>query len=110
MSLVAQFLTQIRHYVRTQQGDMLRSWLRVEPGSDQKYHDMAAELRAQFAGPEGIDAAVERYLPVEEDVPDGQATVWPSFQSLMKDYLTLWRDMNPEDLPGTHELLTTLVK
>lgn len=110
MSLVAQFLTQIRQYVRNQQGDMLRSWLRVEPGSDQKYYDMAAELRAKFAGPEGVEAAIEQYLPIEDDVPDGQATVWPSFQSFMKDYLTLWRDINYEDLLRTHELLTTLVK
>ncbi|QPG94867.1 hypothetical protein C2857_007174 [Epichloe festucae Fl1] len=109
MSLVAQFLIQIRQYVRNQQGDMLRSWLQVEPGSDQKYYDMAAELRAKFAGPEGVEAAIEQYLPIEDDVPDGQATVWPSFQSFMKDYLTLWRDINYEDLLRTHELLTTLV-
>ncbi|KAG5983479.1 hypothetical protein E4U55_008072 [Claviceps digitariae] len=109
MSLVAQFLTQIRQYVRNQQGDMLRSWLQVEPGSDQKYYDMAAELRAKFSGPDGIEAALEQYLPMEDDVPDGQATVWPSFQSFMKDYLTLWRDINYEDLLGAHELLTALV-
>ncbi|KAG5950664.1 hypothetical protein E4U53_004634, partial [Claviceps sorghi] len=109
MSLVAQFLTQIRHYVRSQQGDMLRAWLQVEPGSDQKYYDMAAELRAKFAGPEGIEAALDRYLPMEDDVPDGQATVWPSFQSFMKDYLILWRDIDYDDLLGAHELLTALV-
>ncbi|KAG6008348.1 hypothetical protein E4U21_004552 [Claviceps maximensis] len=111
MTLVAQFLAQIRQYVRNQQGDMLRSWLQVEPGSDQKYYDMAAELRTKFAGPEGLEAALEQHLPVsvDDDVPDGQATIWPSFQSFMKDYLTLWRDINYEDLLGAHELLTALV-
>ncbi|KAG5998167.1 hypothetical protein E4U52_001533 [Claviceps spartinae] len=109
MSLVAQFLTQIRQYVHAQQGDMLRAWLQVEPSSDKKYYDMAAELRATCAGAEGIEAVIEQYLPVEDDVPHGQGGVWSSFQSLMKDYLTLWRDVDYEDLLGAHELLTALV-
>ncbi|KAK2591990.1 hypothetical protein QQS21_010326 [Conoideocrella luteorostrata] len=109
MSLVAQFLTQIRQYVRHQQGGMLRSWLQVEPSSPKNYYDMATELRARFAAPNSIEDAIEQHLPIDDDVPDGQATVWPSFQSFMKDYLTLWRDIDYEDLLRTHELLTALV-
>lgn len=110
MSLVAQFLTQINQYVRLQQGDNLRAWLQVEPNSAKSYYDMAAELRAKFNTPSGLEAAIDTHLPVDDDVPDGQAAAWPSFQSFMKDYLTLWRDINYDDLLGTHELLTALVK
>lgn len=110
MSLVAQFLTQINQYVRLQQGDNLRAWLQVEPNSAKSYYDMAAELRAKFNTASGLEAAIDTHLPVDDDVPDGQAAAWPSFQSFMKDYLTLWRDINYDDLLGTHELLTALVK
>ncbi|KFG79184.1 PCI domain-containing protein [Metarhizium anisopliae] len=109
MSLVAQFLTQINQYVRLQQGDNLRAWLQVEPNSAKSYYDMAAELRAKFNTASGLEAAIDTHLPVDDDVPDGQAAAWPSFQSFMKDYLTLWRDINYDDLLGTHELLTALV-
>lgn len=110
MSLVAQFLTQINKYVRLQQGDSLRAWLQVEPNSAKTYFDMAAELRAKFNTPSSLEAVIETHLPIDDDVPDGKATAWPSFQSFMKDYLTLWRDINYDDLLGTHELLTALVK
>lgn len=110
MSLVTQFLGQIREHVRSQRGDLLRSWLQVEPNSAKTYYDMAAELRAKFNGSKSIEDAIEAHLPIDDDVPDGQGTVWPSFQSFVKDYLTLWRDINYDDLLGTHELLTSLVK
>jgi len=45
MSLVSQFLSQIRQHVREQRGDLLASWLQVEPNASQQYHAMAAELR-----------------------------------------------------------------
>ncbi|GAO16008.1 hypothetical protein UVI_02055870 [Ustilaginoidea virens] len=114
MSLVAQFLTQIRHFVCAQQADSLRSWLQVDPDSAASYHALAAELRAQSASaPDSIDTLVEHHLPVQDPVqdpvPDGHAAVWPSFQALMKDYLVLWRDMSRDNLPRTHELLTSLV-
>ena len=110
MSLVAQFLGQVREHVRAQSGDALRQWLQVEPNSSKTYYDMAAELRSRFASPDSLEKVIDTHLPIEDDVPDSQATVWPSFQSFMKDYLTLWRDINYDDLLGSHELLTSLVK
>ncbi|KOS18016.1 PCI domain-containing protein [Escovopsis weberi] len=110
MSLVAQFLSQIRQQVRSSQGDLLRSWLQVEPESHQQYHDLAAELRARFAGQEGkIDDVVERALPQEDDLPDGQATAWPGLLAFVKDYLAYWRDVDFEDLLAAHQLLSGLV-
>lgn len=110
MSLVTQFLTQINQYVRLQQGDNLRAWLQVEPNSAKTYYDMAAELRAKFTTTNSLDTVIETHLPIDDDVPEGQGTAWPSFQSFMKDYLTLWRDIDYDDLLGSHGLLTALVK
>lgn len=109
MPLVLDFLTQIRNFIRTQNGDELRAWLQVEPNSPQQYHNLASELRSQFRQ-QGLDNIVERTLPQEDDVPEGQATVWPGFVAFMKDYMAFWRDVNYDDLLGAHQLLSGLVK
>lgn len=109
MPLVIVFLSSIRQFVRSQNGDELRNWLQVEPGSNQKYHDLAAELRSQFRD-KGLENIIERSLPQEDDVPEGQATPWPGFVAFMKDYLAFWRDIDYDDLLGTHQLLSGLVK
>jgi hypothetical protein len=77
MSLVNQFLTQIRQFVRKQNGAELKSWLQVEPGSPKQYHDLAAELRSRYASASSIEQRLDTCLPQDDDVPDGQATVWP---------------------------------
>lgn len=109
MPLVLEFLTQVRNFVRAQDGDKLRAWLQVEPGSPQQYHNLAGELRSQFRQ-QGLDNVIERSLPQDDDVPDGQATVWPGFIAFMKDYLAFWRDVDYDDLLGAHQLLSGLVK
>ncbi|KAF7558979.1 hypothetical protein G7046_g5175 [Stylonectria norvegica] len=108
MPLVLQFLSQIRQFVRTQNGDELRAWLQVEPGSPQQYHRLADELRSQFRQT-GLDNLVDKALPQDDDVPDGQATAWPGFIAFVKDYLTFWRDVKYEDLLSAHQLLSGLV-
>lgn len=110
MALVREFLRRIHAQVRGQQGDELRSWLQVEPGSSQQYHKLGVELRAHFATQPSIDKVIEACLPQEDDVPEGQGTAWPSFQTFMKDYLVFWRDINYDDLLGAHQLLSGLVK
>ncbi|KAH0497004.1 hypothetical protein TgHK011_004341 [Trichoderma gracile] len=109
MSLVAQFLSQIHQQVRNQQGDLLRSWLQVEPESPKQYHDLAAELRARFSRQDAIDKVVEDALPQADDLPEGQATSWPGLLAFLKDYLTYWRDVDFTDLLGAHQLLSGLV-
>ncbi|KAJ4011645.1 hypothetical protein NW752_008653 [Fusarium irregulare] len=108
MPLVLDFLTQIRNFIRSQNGDELRAWLQVEPNSPQQYHNLAAELRSQFRQ-QGLDNVIEKSLPQEDDVPEGQATVWPGFVAFMKDYMAFWRDVNYDDLLGAHQLLSGLV-
>lgn len=113
MSLVSQFLAQIRDFVRAQNGGGLRAWLQVEPGADQQYHDMGRELRAAFRRPGTIDKALEASLPLDDDDDDddgGRAAVWPGLLAFIKDYLVFWRDVDPADLLAAHELLSGLVK
>ncbi|KAJ6444535.1 PCI domain-containing protein [Purpureocillium lavendulum] len=113
MSLVNQFLSQIRQHVREQRGEQLASWLQVEPSAAQQYHAMADELRRSFRDGDALDAVVESCLPLDDgdddDLPEGQAAPWPSFQAFIKEYLTLWRDIDHDDLLGAHELLSSLV-
>ncbi|ODA77713.1 hypothetical protein RJ55_06315 [Drechmeria coniospora] len=109
MSLLKRFLSEIRQQVREQQGDRLAAWLQVEPSAPRQYHVLADELRTAFADSKALDNAIDSHLPIEDDVPDGQATVWPGFQAFVKEYLVLWRDIDHDDLLGAHELLSALV-
>ncbi len=110
MALVKQFLSQIRQQVQNQQGEQLRSWLQVEPEAPKQYHDLAAQLRTSYPDQASIDKLVDASLPQEDDVPDGQATVWPGLLAFIKDYLIFWRDVDYDDLLGAHQLLSGLVK
>lgn len=109
MPLVIEFLSQIRQFVRSQNGNELRAWLQVEPGSPEQYHKLAAELRSQFRQ-QALEKLIDKTLPQEDDVPEGQATAWPGFIAFMKDYLTFWRDIDYDDLLRAHQLLIGLVK
>jgi hypothetical protein len=112
MSLLIQFLTQIRGFARAQDGGQLRSWLQVEPTANPQYHSLAQELRTQFRQRDStlLEKTIEKCLPEEDDVPEGQATPWPGLVTFMKDYLLFWRDVNFDDLLRAHQLLSGLVK
>jgi nuclear mRNA export protein PCID2/THP1 len=109
MALVIQFLTQIRNFVRDQNGDELQSWLQVAPDANQQYHQLAAELRSQYRA-QGLDKIVEQCLPQDDDVEEGKATSWPGLVAFLRDYFAYWRDANFDDLLGTHQRLSGLVK
>lgn len=110
MSLVNQFLGQIRQQVRGQRGDELKSWLQVEPGSVKQYFDLKAELQAKLRDQSKLEKVVETCLPQDDDVSDGEATSWPGLLGFIKDYLVFWRDVKFDDLLGAHQLLAGLVK
>jgi hypothetical protein len=111
MTLLAQFLSQVRGFVKAQDGDELRKWLLVEPNASQTYHDLAAEVRSTFQrDSKSLENTIERHLPEDDDVPEGQATPWPSFVTFMVDYIAFWRDVDFDDLLRAHSLLSGLVK
>uniref|UniRef100_A0A8H7NNL3 PCI domain-containing protein n=1 Tax=Bionectria ochroleuca TaxID=29856 RepID=A0A8H7NNL3_BIOOC len=110
MSLVIQFLSQIRNFVRKQDGDSLQSWLQVGPNSPRQYHELRAELRNQYRQ-SGLDNIIQKCLPDDEDDEvEGEAVPWPSLVTFIKEYFTFWRDADYDaDLVRTHQLLSTLV-
>lgn len=109
MSLVTQFLTQIRQYVRAQDGPSLRSWLQLDSNASPQYQAMAAELRASFNRPGQLDAVLDRTLS-SDNASDDEVAPWPGFVALMRDYLLTWRDIDFSDLVSAHELLSGLLK
>lgn len=109
MSLVIQFLTQIRQHVRNQDGDHLRAWLQVAPEAGRQYHELAGELRTQYRQ-EGLEKIIDKCLPEDSEPEEGQGTPWSSFNTFLKDYFVFWRDVNYDDLLGAHELLSVVVK
>lgn len=126
MSLVVQFLVQVRQLVRQQDGNNIAAWLQVRPDSAPIYQEMAAELRAKYPAAKGgngngggngggkgddlLDKLVENNMPYEDDLPEGQATVWAGLLAFMKDYFAFWRDVDYEKMVTAHQLLSSLVK
>ncbi|PKS09060.1 hypothetical protein jhhlp_003673 [Lomentospora prolificans] len=111
MSLVNEFLSQLRGFVRAQDGKSLRDWLQVSDRPPPQYLRLADELKAQYGGVRSaaLEAAVERGLPEEDDVAEGQGSPWPGFITFVKDYFGFWRDVNFQDLLKAHSLLCGLV-
>jgi len=111
MSLVNEFLTQLRSFVRAQDGDNLRAWLQVSPNASPQYYKLAGELKERYGGGDAaLEAAVEGGLPEEDDVSEGQGSPWPGFVTFVKDYFGFWRDVDFQDLSRAHSLLCGLVK
>ncbi|KAI0478742.1 hypothetical protein GGR56DRAFT_672744 [Xylariaceae sp. FL0804] len=108
MSLTIKFLSSIRKFVKQQDGDELRNWLRVEPPLPQEYLNLAAELKTGYRDAAAIGRLVEQCLPEEDDVPEDQGTPWPGLIAFVKDYLEYWRDVDFEDLLAAHQLLMQL--
>jgi hypothetical protein len=106
MALAGQFLTEVRRFLKTRDGNRLGQWLQVEPPVPDHYHKLAQELR----GVVSIETLVEQHLPEEDDVPTDQGTAWRGFIAFMADYLKYWRDVDFEDLLGAHDLLMGLTK
>ncbi|KKA29948.1 hypothetical protein TD95_005150 [Thielaviopsis punctulata] len=108
MSLLVEFLSQIRTFVKAKDGGpQLGEWLKVEPTASATYFQLAQELRTQFRDAAAVEATVNKCFP-DEDVPSGQVAPWPSFVSFMREYVMYWRDANFDDLVTTHERLCTL--
>ncbi|KAI0599371.1 hypothetical protein F4775DRAFT_123387 [Biscogniauxia sp. FL1348] len=108
MALTIKFLTSIRGFLKTRNGDGLRDWLMVEPPLPQEYLNLATELKNGYRNTNAIEKLVESCLPEEDNVPEDQGTAWPGFVSFMRDYFEYWRDVDFEDLLGAHQLLTAL--
>lgn len=119
MAHLLHFLAQLRQIVRSQDVEAIRQWLIVGQDAGERYFALRLELqngypptdlKSKSPQKDSLEAFVEKSLPIEDDVPEGQGTVWPSFAVFVKDYLAFWRDVDFNDLLGAHQMLSSLVK
>lgn len=110
MALVTQFLTSIRNFVVSLDGDNLAGWLQVEPGpASQTYFQLRHELRQSFRGPQAVEKLVENCMVEVDDPPEGTGSPWPSFTAFIKEYLLYWKDAKFDDLLDLQEMLSGLL-
>jgi len=109
MTLVTEFLTNIRKFLLENNGEKLREWLRVDQMVPKQYFDLSQELRTAFRSTKALDQLIERSLPEEDSVPEGGGSPWPGFVSFMKEYMKYWRDIDFQDLVRCYELLSSLL-
>ena len=111
MSLVVEFLSNIRSFVLETKGDELSKWLQVEPNVPEQYHQLAQELKTSFP-PQGdsLENLIDNCLPEEDNVPEGKGSPWPGFNSFIKEYLQYWRDVDFNNVVKLHTLLSELLK
>lgn len=110
MALVTQFLTQIRGFVVSLDGDNLAAYLQVEPNPNApSYFQLRDELKSGFSGAKALEKLVENAMPEVDDPPEGKGSPWPSFIAFMKEYLIYWKDANFDDLADLQEMLSVLL-
>lgn len=110
MALVPQFLTSLRGFVTSLDGDNLSAWLQVEPSpTGASYFQLRDELRQGFKGPDAVEKLVDQCMPEVDDPAEGTGSPWPSFVAFVKDYLLYWKDADFDDLMGLQEHLSGLL-
>lgn len=110
MALVTQFLTRIRAFALEQNGVELANYLQVEQSAATIYFTLGQQLKSGFArGEAALERLIDNCLPEESDVGEGKGSPWPGFNSFIKEYLEFWRDVDFENIPLYHELLSGLV-
>ncbi|CAN8102399.1 unnamed protein product [Discula destructiva] len=110
MALVTQFLTQIRGFVVSLDGDNLAAYLQVEPNPGAPtYFQLRDELKTGSRGPKAVEKLVDNAMPEVDGPPEGTGSPWPSFVAFVKEYLLYWKDANFDDLANLQEKLSVLL-
>ena len=105
-----QFLGEIAQILRAKNGTKLQDYLVIEPPLPQIYSAVVNELRQVY--PEGSQDKLEKkcsnMLPEDDEGATGGS--WPAFLSFLVQYFGFIRDVNPEQLVETHDMLKSLLK
>lgn len=110
MALVTQFLSSLRNFVVSLDGENLAAWLQVEPSpTAQSYFQLREELRHGFSGASAVEGLVDKCITEVDDPPEGTGSPWPSFIAFVKEYLSYWKDADFDDLMGLQEMLSGLL-
>jgi hypothetical protein len=110
MAIVEEFLSSILTFLRAKDAIKLQLWLRVEPPLPGQYYQLGQELRQSYNDSKLLEKYIEKLLPEKSNGKADEGDTWPGFLAFMKEYLEFWRDVNFDDLLGTHTQLSGVVK
>ena len=107
--ILDQFLGAVVQTLRTKNGERLKDILLIEPPLPQAYAALADELRRTFprGPPDRLENRIGKLLAQEDGDLGGS---WSAFVSFLVSYFGFVRDVNPDQLLETYELLKNLLK
>jgi nuclear mRNA export protein PCID2/THP1 len=106
MTVLNEFLVSIAKFLRARDENQLRLFLRVEPPLPEHFIQLGHELRASYRDSDTLESHIHKFIP---DTDNEEPGVWPGFLLFLRIYLEYWRDVNFDDLLGTHAQLSSLV-
>ena len=108
------FLHEVNRTLKAKDGNKLRELLPIEPPLPSEWTSMIAELRNTFPSDREVHLAkkIENLLPEYDFFTEGtNATgAWGAFHSFLVQYFAFIRDVNPEKLIETHEMIKSLLR
>lgn len=107
---IDQFLGGISQILREKNDAKLQNYLILEPPLPALYLTIISELRQAFpAGSEDhLETKCNKFLPQDEEGDLGGS--WTAFISFLVQYFVFLRDVNPDQLVETHDMLKALLK
>ena len=107
---IDQFLGGIFRILQERNGAKLQDYLILEPPLPTLYLTLVSELRQSFpAGCEdNLETKCNKLLPQDEEGDIGGS--WTAFVSFLVQYFVFLRDVNPDQLVETHDMLKGLLK
>ncbi|KAL9118872.1 MAG: hypothetical protein Q9187_004572 [Circinaria calcarea] len=105
-----QFLGEISQILRDKDGAKLQDYLVLEPPLPPLYLTIVSELRQTFptGNEDSLEAKCNKFLPQDEEGDQGGS--WTAFISFLVQYFVFLRDVNPDQLVETHDMLKALLK
>jgi hypothetical protein len=110
MAVVDEYLRSVSQLLRTRDSSELKLYLRVEPPLPDNFVQLSQELKTSYRDSNVLERKIAKLIPENDDNKTEEGDVWPGFLAFMKEYLEYWRDVDFNDLLGTHSQLSGLVK
>lgn len=110
MTILDEFLSAISRFLRAKDALQLQAFLRVEPPLPDQFQQLSLELKTSWNNGDALEQYIEKLIPENDQSKADEGDVWPGFLAFMKEYLEFWRDVNFDDLLGTHTLLSGVTK
>lgn len=107
---IDQFLGGISQILREKNGTKLQDYLVLEPPLPTLYLTLVSELRQAFptGSEDKLETKCNKLLPQDEEGDLGGS--WTAFISFLVQYFVFLRDVNPDQLVETHDMLKALLK